>query len=65
MAAYDRPYPFHCKHCGGEIDKNQVGSWYHKESGDRSCVDLVATLDLCDASDPMFEDEVCRCKNHE
>ncbi len=65
MPDEDRPYPFHCKNCGEEIEKNQIGTWFHTEAGDQPCKGLIATLDFCDASDPLFEDEVCRCPNHE
>jgi len=60
----DRPYPFHCKHCGEEIEKDEHGTWLHGDSRKMPCIGLIATLDFCDASDPMFEDEVCNCANH-
>lgn len=61
----EEPYPFHCKHCGGEIKKDEHGTWLHEETGRLPCVGLIASLDFCDAFDPEYEDEVCHCKNHE
>lgn len=65
MADEEEPYPFHCKNCGGEIEKDEHGTWIHEDSHKQPCVGLQATLDFCDASSPEYEDEVCRCPNHE